>query len=54
MSSGEAASFPILCSILHAVTTTNAVVKELGTRIHDLESLVANTLPHQQKLLYAS
>ena len=45
MSSGEATAFPILCSILHAVITTNTVVKELGTRIHDLESLIANTLP---------
>ena len=44
-SSGEAASFPILCSILHTVTTTNSMVKTMNTRMHDLESLIANTLP---------
>ena len=45
MSSGKAATFPILCSILDAIVTTIDMVKSLNTRIHDLESLISNTLP---------
>ena len=51
MSSGEAASFPVLCSILQAVVTTNYVVKTINTRIHDLESLIANTLSSDEDQL---
>ena len=51
MSSGEATSFPIFWSILQAVVTTNAVVKELGTHIHDLESLITNGCPSDEEQL---